>query len=130
VVIWNRVLTAHIAQTTFMHQRLLKEEVFLNYIVIGGDWIEEPPTSLNFNSCKTGPVIFVNEVIEKKVIQIWKWDTVQGVWSSIREGETFHTSRERTLEIDKNMIPRLRAVRNRKPRSKDTQKSGDTSILR
>ena len=82
-----------------------------------GDWMEEPPTSLDFGSCKDGPIVFVNEVVQKKVVQIWKWDVVERQWSSIREGEMFYTSRERLLEIDKNQIPRLRAVRNRKAKS-------------
>lgn len=92
---------------------MFKEKTFLNYVVGRGGWIEEPPASLDFGSCKDGPIVFVNEVVEKKVTQIWKWDVVQRVWVSIREGEAFHTSRKRVLEIDKNQIPRLRAVRNR-----------------
>lgn len=89
--------------------------------------MEEPPKSLDFSSCKGGPIVFVNEVVEKKVIQIWKWDAVQEQWISIREGETFHTSRERLLEIDKNQIPRLRAVRKRRGKSQVVaQRSVDT----
>lgn len=91
--------------------------------------MEEPPTSLDFNSCKDGPIIFVNEVVEKKVIQIWNWDSMRRKWSSIREGERFHTSRERTLEIDGNAIPRLRAIRVRKPKPKPMQRPADAGFF-
>ena len=39
--------------------------------------------SFDFDSCKDGPIVFVNEVVEKKVIQIWERDEVQGQWTSI-----------------------------------------------
>lgn len=95
-----------------------------------GDWVDEPPAwTFDFSSCKDGPIVFVNEVTEKKVVQIWKWDAVQCRWTPIREGETFHTSRERLLEIDKNQIPHLRAVRNRKGKRQNVlQESADTAF--
>lgn len=78
--------------------------------------MEQPPTCLDFGSCKNGPIIYVNEVTEKKVSQIWRWDTALKQWTSVREGDTFHTERKRELVLDKNQIPRLWAVR--KPRIK------------
>jgi hypothetical protein len=123
VIYWSQhltyVLTVYVAQIRFTQQKIFKENTYLNYALRRGDWIEEPPISLDFGSCRDGPIVFVNEVTEKKVVQIWKWDTVQGRWISIREGETFHTSRERLLEVDKNQIPHLRAVRNRRRQSQD-----------
>ena len=86
-----------------------------------GDWVDEPPTSFDFGSCKDGPIIFVNEVTEKKVVQIWKWGAVEEQWTSVREGDVIRTSRERLLEIGKNQIPRLRAVRKRRGRSPGTE---------
>jgi len=80
--------------------------------------MEEPPTCLDFSSCKNGPIIYVNEVTERKVSQIWRWDTVLGRWISVREGEIFHTERDRELVLDKNQIPRLWAVRKRQRRVK------------
>ena len=84
--------------------------------------MEEPPTSLDLSSCKDGPIIYVNEVTDKKVTQIWKWDTTQAQWASIGEGDVFHTARERRLQLDRNRIPRLRVVRKRqKPRQVNTE---------
>ena len=90
------------------------ENIFVNYTISRGDWMEEPPTSLDLSSCKNGPIIYVNEVMDKKVTQLWKWDATLAQWSSIREGDVFHTARERHLELDRNRVPRLRAVRRRK----------------
>jgi len=85
--------------------------------------MEEPPTCLDFSSCKNGPIIYVNEVADKKVSQIWRWDTALGRWTSVREGDTFCTERERELVLDKNQIPRLWAVRKRQPRTKSVGNS-------
>lgn len=108
-------------QIQFVQQKILKEKIFLNYAVRRGDWVEGAPTwsDFDFGSCKDGPIVFVNEVTEKNVVQIWKWDVVQRRWISIKEGEMFHTSRERLLEIDRNQIPHLRAVRYRRERHQD-----------
>jgi hypothetical protein len=86
----------------------------VNYIVGRGYWIEKPPGPLDFSSCKDGPRFYVNEVVEKKVSQIWKWDTVYQQWVSVQQGEIFHMERERVLELDGNQIPRLRVTRKRR----------------
>lgn len=101
----------------FTPRKLSDEDVFVNYIVSRGHWMEAPPTCLDFDSCKNGPIIYVNEVAEKKVSQIWEWDVKLGRWTSIREGDTFHTERERELVLDKNQVPRLWAVRKRRVKS-------------
>ena len=82
-----------------------------------GPWMEEPPTCLDFGACKNGPIIYVNEVAGKNVSQIWQWNAALGRWTSVREGDTFHTERKRELILDKNRIPRLWAVRKRQIKS-------------
>ena len=125
--LWSRfsvrpcILTEIIQQEQFTSRKLSQEDVFVNYIVRRGCWIELPPTCLDFGSCKNGPILYVNEVTEKKVSQIWRWDTTLGQWVSVREGDTFHTVRERELELDRNQIPRLRAVRRRRPKLVDEE---------
>ena len=74
----------------------------------------QPPTCLNFESCRSGPILYVNEVTEKNVTQIWRWDTALERWVSVEEGDAFYTARKRELELDRNQIPRLRAVRRRR----------------
>jgi hypothetical protein len=78
--------------------------------------MEEPPTSLDFSSCKKGPIFYVNEVTEKNVFQIWKWDVVLSRWVSVREGDIFRTERERELVLNRNQVPCLWALR--RPRTK------------
>ena len=85
----------------------------VNYKISRGDWQEMPPASLDLTSCKDGPIFYVNEVPDKKVSQIWKWDVTLAQWMPVMEGDVFHTARERRLELDKNRVPRLRAVRKR-----------------
>jgi hypothetical protein len=83
----------------------------VNYAVSNGDWLDEPPATLDFASCKKGPTIYVNDVMGKNVTQLWWWESDK--WVSVKEGDVFLTERERTLELDKQRIPRLRAVRRR-----------------
>ena len=101
-------------QDRFHQVRLNHEPQSVNYIVSRGGWTEIPPESLDFSSCIDGPIFYVNEVVEKKVNQIWKWDTMYQQWVSVRQGEIFRTQRERVLELDGNQVPRLRAVRKRR----------------
>jgi hypothetical protein len=90
---------------------LAGENTYVNYMIRKGDWLESPPTSLDFRLCKDGPIFYINEVTERKVTQTWKWDATITQWVPVMEGDSFYTSRERLLELDKNRIPRLRAVR-------------------
>ena len=108
----------------FRHLKVTYENVFVNYAISRGGWLEEPPTTLDFGSCKDGPIIYVNEVTEKKVTQLWKWDPTLARWSSIREGDVFYTARERQLELDRNRVPRLRAVRRRQKPSTSKRVEG------
>lgn len=102
-----------IAQGQFNHQKVCRENTSVNYTIRRGDWLETPPAALDFSSCKDGPIFYVNEVTDKKVSQIWKWDVALAQWRPVMEGDVFHTVRERRLELDENRIPRLRAVRKR-----------------
>ena len=101
----------------------------MNFIVSKGGWADEPPASLDFTSCRDGPIFYVNEVVDKKVDQIWKWDTTCQQWVSVREGEIFRTERDRVLELDRNRVPRLVALRKRKPRKVGTGTEVDTLSL-
>ena len=100
-----------ITQDQFNYSKLFGENTYVNYMVKKGGWIETPPTSLDFGSCKDGPIFYINEVTERKVTQTWKWDSAIAEWVPVMEGDSFYTSRERLLELDKNRVPRLRAVR-------------------
>lgn len=102
-----------ISQGKFDNRKVSGENTFVNYMIGRGDWLDGPPSPLDFSSCKDGPIFYVNEVTDKKVSQIWKWDAMLAQWMSVMEGDVFHTVRERQLELDKNRIPRLRAVRRR-----------------
>ena len=120
-------LTSGTRQVRFRQRKLSHEVLFVNYIVGKGGWTDEPPASLDFASCKDGPIFYVNEVVDKKVTQIWKWDTVQ--WVSVQEGDTFRTTeRDRVLVLDRNRVPRLTVVR--KPRAiKAKTNAGDRYTL-
>ena len=101
-------------QDRFHRISLNHELQSVNYIVSRGGWIDRPPMSLDFSSCEDGPILYVNEVVDKKVNQIWKWDSGHQRWVPIRQGEIFRMKRERVLELDRNQIPRLRATRKRR----------------
>ena len=73
--------------------------------------MNDPPANLDFTSCKPGPRLYVNDVEGKNVTQAWWWKCEK--WVSVKEGDVFFTERERVLELDRNRIPRLRAVRKR-----------------
>lgn len=90
------------------------EPLFVNFTVTKGGWIDDPPVPLDLSSCRDGPIFYVNEVVDKKVNQIWKWDSAHKEWVSVREGEKFHTGRDRILSLGKNRIPRLLALRHRR----------------
>lgn len=92
----------------------------MNFIVNKGNWMDEPPSSLDFSSCRDGLIFYVNEVIDKKVNQIWEWNKMRQQWVSVREGEAFRTGRDRILELDKDRVPRLRAVRKRRKAEANT----------
>ena len=112
-----------ITQNQFDSRKVSGEDTFVNHMISRGDWLEAPPMSLDFSSCKDGPIFYVNEVTDKKVSQIWKWDATLAQWISVMEGDMFHTVRERQLELDKNRVPRLRAVRRRRRLPADPRRS-------
>lgn len=107
-------------QRRFYQRKLSHEPLFLNFIVSRGGWADEPPAFLDFSSCKDGPIFYVNEVKDKKVNQIWKWDMR---WVSVQEGDIFRTTeRDRVLKLDGNRVPRLTVVR--RPRIKARTNTG------
>jgi hypothetical protein len=95
----------------FKSLKLSGELVYVNYVLSRGDWMEEPPADLDFTLCKAGPRLYVNDVTGKNVTQAWWWKGER--WISVKEGDAFFTGRERVLELDRNRVPRLRAVRRR-----------------
>ena len=105
-----------IAQGKFDNRKLNGEGTSVNYMISRGEWLEIPPAFLDISSCKDGPIFYVNEVTDKKVTQIWNWDSTLAQWRSVMEGDVFHTVRDRRLELDENRVPRLRAVRIKRQR--------------
>ena len=59
-----------------------------------------------------GPALYVNEVVDKRVSQVWH-RTAEG-WVSVKEGHTIFTARERKLVLDAYQVPHLLVVRHRR----------------
>ena len=59
-----------------------------------------------------GPAFYVNEVVDKRISQIWH-RTADG-WVSVKEGHTFFTMRERKLVLDVHQVPHLLVVPRRR----------------